>query len=261
MSVKYVSPNNLATLWQAIKDGFAVKSHSHSDATAAASGFMSTADKNKLDGVAASANNYSHPTGDGNSHVPVTGTENNGKVLMAGATANSAAWGTLPAATALAAGLMSATDKQTLDGLSAGGVSGVKGDAETVYRTGNVNLTPANIGAMPGWVQRWENANTTLIFEGQKITLDLSGCSAIKVIFITRMNEGKCVLSPVEIDIAAGAGQVVGARKNNADVLILRSMAVDATGVTFENAYRTLISSPSVGVNNYDCIPYKIYSM
>lgn len=30
-----------------------------------------------------------------------------------------------------------------------GAVSGVKGDAESTYRTGNVNLTPANIGALP----------------------------------------------------------------------------------------------------------------
>lgn len=29
------------------------------------------------------------------------------------------------------------------------GVAGVKGNAETTYRTGNVNLTPANIGAQP----------------------------------------------------------------------------------------------------------------
>ena len=30
-----------------------------------------------------------------------------------------------------------------------GAVSGVKGDAESNYRTGNVNLTAANIGALP----------------------------------------------------------------------------------------------------------------
>lgn len=30
-----------------------------------------------------------------------------------------------------------------------GAVSGVKGDAESTYRTGNVNLTAANIGALP----------------------------------------------------------------------------------------------------------------
>lgn len=43
-------------------------------------------------------NNYVHPTGDGNLHVPATSTNNNGKVLKAGATAGSIAWGTLTAA-------------------------------------------------------------------------------------------------------------------------------------------------------------------
>lgn len=43
-------------------------------------------------------NNYTHPTGDGNLHVPATGTTNNGKVLKAGATAGSISWGTLTAA-------------------------------------------------------------------------------------------------------------------------------------------------------------------
>ncbi len=38
---------------------------------------------------------YSHPTGDGNLHIPATGTGNSGKVLKVGASAGSAAWGTL----------------------------------------------------------------------------------------------------------------------------------------------------------------------
>lgn len=38
---------------------------------------------------------YVHPTGDGNMHVPATGTSNNGKVLKAGTTAGSAAWSQL----------------------------------------------------------------------------------------------------------------------------------------------------------------------
>ncbi|MEO3123071.1 hypothetical protein [Mediterraneibacter gnavus] len=38
---------------------------------------------------------YVHPTGDGNLHVPATGTINNGKVLKAGATAGSATWSQL----------------------------------------------------------------------------------------------------------------------------------------------------------------------
>lgn len=61
-------------------------------ATTSAAGRMSATDKEKLDGIAAGANNYVHPSGDGNSHVPATGTTNNGKVLKAGATAGSAAW-------------------------------------------------------------------------------------------------------------------------------------------------------------------------
>lgn len=65
----------------------------HAAATTTVAGFLSSADKTKLDGVAAGANNYVHPSGDGNQHVPATGTTNNGKVLKAGATAGSAAWG------------------------------------------------------------------------------------------------------------------------------------------------------------------------
>lgn len=38
---------------------------------------------------------YVHPTGDGNLHVPATGTTNSGKVLKAGATAGSATWSQL----------------------------------------------------------------------------------------------------------------------------------------------------------------------
>lgn len=42
-------------------------------------------------------NNYSHPTGDGNLHVPATGTTNNGKFLKAGNTAGSISWASLTA--------------------------------------------------------------------------------------------------------------------------------------------------------------------
>lgn len=71
--------------------------HGHAAATTSVDGFMSAADKTKLDGVATGATNYSHPTGDGNLHVPATSTTNNGRVLKAGATAGSLTWGTLTA--------------------------------------------------------------------------------------------------------------------------------------------------------------------
>ena len=52
-----------------------------------------TAEKTKLAGIAEGATKYTHPTGDGNLHVPATGTTNNGKVLKAGSTAGSLSWG------------------------------------------------------------------------------------------------------------------------------------------------------------------------
>jgi len=112
----------------------------HADATASVSGFMSAAQFNKLAGIAASANNYTHPSDDGNLHVPATGTGNNGKVLKAGLTAGSLAWGTLTAtdvgaapsshvgsggaehanATPSVAGFMSSVDKAKLNGVADG---------------------------------------------------------------------------------------------------------------------------------------------
>lgn len=57
---------------------------------------------------------------------------------------------TYSAATTSAAGLMSATDKSKLNGIASGAevnsITGVKGSAEETYRTGNVNITKANIG-------------------------------------------------------------------------------------------------------------------
>jgi hypothetical protein len=56
-----------------------------------------TAEANKLFGIATNANNYIHPSEDGDLHVPATGTANNGKFLMAGATAGSLSWNTIAA--------------------------------------------------------------------------------------------------------------------------------------------------------------------
>ena len=67
----------------------------HADVTTTVAGFMSAADKTKLNGVANNANNYTHPATDGNKHVPANGTTNDGKVLKATSTAGTYTWGTL----------------------------------------------------------------------------------------------------------------------------------------------------------------------
>lgn len=49
-------------------------------------------------------------------------------------------------ATTTSSGLMSADDKTTIENLKNGAVTGIKGNAETKYRTGNVEITPENLG-------------------------------------------------------------------------------------------------------------------
>ena len=53
---------------------------------------FTSADNIKLDGIEASANNYTHPTGDGNLHVPANGTTNDTRVLTASAVAGVYTW-------------------------------------------------------------------------------------------------------------------------------------------------------------------------
>lgn len=56
-------------------------------------------------------------------------------------------------ATTSAAGLMSAADKTKLNSIAQGAqvnsITGIKGAAESTYRTGEVNITPNNVGAAP----------------------------------------------------------------------------------------------------------------
>lgn len=57
---------------------------------------MTAAERTKLTGIQDGATNYQHPTGDGNLHVPATGTTSNGKVLTAGPMAGSMSWQPAP---------------------------------------------------------------------------------------------------------------------------------------------------------------------
>lgn len=94
----------------------------YSAATQSVAGLMSAADKKKLDGVATSANAYTHPTTSGNKHIPSGGSS--GQILRWSAD-GTAVWGadnntTYNAATTSTAGLMSAADKTKLDGIATG---------------------------------------------------------------------------------------------------------------------------------------------
>jgi hypothetical protein len=73
--------------------GAAADNHTHDAATGAAAGFLSASDKNKLDGIATGANNYTHPSGDGNRHVPATAAGDVNEFLKsAGSAGGAPAW-------------------------------------------------------------------------------------------------------------------------------------------------------------------------
>lgn len=111
---------------------------------------LTAANVRSIINVADGANNYAHPTGDGNLHVPATSTTNSGKVLTAGATAGSLSWvaplalsSTAPAALASTAvvgvGTTAARSDHAhaLDIAAAGTLGGVKiGSGLTIDGTG-----------------------------------------------------------------------------------------------------------------------------
>lgn len=73
-SVKHVTAAE-RTAW----NGKAAGSHSHGAASQSANGFMTAADKAKLDGITAGANKYAHPVTSGNKHIPAGGSS--GQIL------------------------------------------------------------------------------------------------------------------------------------------------------------------------------------
>jgi len=83
----HLDGTGLARVWSAAVAKFAAKSHSHGAATQSAAGMMSAADKKKLDGVAAGANAYTHPTTAGNKHIPSGGAAGQTLVYSASGTA------------------------------------------------------------------------------------------------------------------------------------------------------------------------------
>ncbi|MHA7963520.1 hypothetical protein ACX93W_05185 [Paenibacillus sp. CAU 1782] len=118
-------------------------------ATTSAAGLMSAADKSKLDGVAAGANNYTHPS----SHPPSIIVQDTGNRFVTDtekATWNAKAGTTT--ATVSTDGLMSAADKTKLNGIAAGAevnqtafgnINGIAAQAKTdsLDIVGDIGLT------------------------------------------------------------------------------------------------------------------------
>jgi hypothetical protein len=99
---------------------YSAANHVHNAVTTTVNGFMSYTDKVKLDAIAVNANNYSHPAGDGNLHVPANGTSNSGKYLQATSTSGVYTWASLPASSLSTLGITAtAAELNKLDGVTA----------------------------------------------------------------------------------------------------------------------------------------------
>lgn len=90
-------------------------------------------------------------------------------------------------ATSSADGFMSKTDKSKLDGIATGAqvnsITGVKGNTEYSYRTGNVNLTPANLGAL---ASNGDSKSNTVTFTSN----DVEDGSATSWTSVTKLASG-----------------------------------------------------------------------
>lgn len=75
------------------------------------------------------------------------------------------------------------TTIEELISLNSGGVTGVKGNSESTYRTGNVNITPANVGAVATSSVKTSyqsSPSSGQIYDAAYIN-NLAGCEAVQV--------------------------------------------------------------------------------
>ena len=119
--------------------GKADKDHTHTDVTITNSGFMSSADKIKLDGIQENANNYVHPDTAGYKHIPAGGAVGQALVYSEDGTA---VWGTVSSTDQYVKNNLNTTAKAYITGTT----SETTGIGEQVFDTG-VYLTE-NVGEL-----------------------------------------------------------------------------------------------------------------
>jgi len=110
---------------------------------------------------------------------------------------------------------MSSGDKAKLDGIEAGAqvntVTGVKGDSETNYRTGNINITKANIGL--GNVENKSSATIRGELTKANVTTALGYTPATQDAVTTTTNGLMIAADKAKLDgIAEGADNVTFTR-------------------------------------------------
>lgn len=219
----------------------------HAVATTTVAGFQSAADKAKLDGVAAGANNYTHPA----THPPgiivqdasnrfVTDTEKS----IWNAKASTAV------ATTTTAGLESAADKAKLDGIAAGatvvansasnGVITINGTNATVYthpnHTGDVTSTGDGVTAIAAGVIVDADVNASAAIAWTKLSKTGASLADLPTRSAADLSSGTLAAARLpaisgDITMAAGAGTatITAGAIVNADVNT--AAAIDASKI------------------------------
>lgn len=108
---------------------------------------------------ATNANYYSHPTGDGNLHVPATGTTNNDKFLKAGSTAGSLTWASAP---------VTSVNSKT------GAVSLSKSDVGLGNVTNNAQVKKST-SSTNGYIPTWNGTTGDALNNGYSVETTLTG--------------------------------------------------------------------------------------
>ena len=193
-TVSLVSGANVSMTVDGKSITIAATDTTYENATSAVAGLMSEIDKAKLDGIedGAEANQAAIASVSVGAVAIEADSEQTDIKLVAGDNVTitpdastktitvAATDTTYENATSAVAGLMSTTDKAKLDGIESGAqvntVTGVKGDNEASYRTGQINITKDNIGL--GNVENTADADKVVASAGKlttPITLSVSG--------------------------------------------------------------------------------------
>lgn len=148
-------------------------------ATTSNAGLMSAVDKKKLDGIAANANNYTHPNTPGNKHIPAGGSE--GQILQYESD-GTAKWATIEEtvydeATTEKSGLMSASDKKKLDGIASGATKYTH-PSYTQRQSGLYKVTVDNTGHVSAVAAVTKSDITGLGIPAQDTTYNVASTSA-----------------------------------------------------------------------------------
>ncbi|CAM4317305.1 pyocin knob domain-containing protein [Paenibacillus typhae] len=197
-------------------------------ATASAAGLMAAADKAKLDGVAAGANNYAHPA----TH-PATMITEDATHRFATDTEKSTwnAKASTSAATSTVAGLMSAADKAKLDGVATGA-----NNYTHPNHTGDVTSTSDGVTAIAAGVIVDADVNSAAAIGWGKISKTGSSLADLVTRSAGDLSSGTLAAARLpaisgDITMAAGAGTAVITAGAIVNADVNASAAIDASKI------------------------------